>query len=203
VSARAITYTRATSGPSNGRMTDRPRDGFTIFLTGLPSAGKTTTAEALRRVLAARTSRLVTLLDADVLRRERWPHLGFSRADREANLRGMAGLAADITKRGGIAICAAIAPYAGVRDELRVSIEPVGGFILVHVATPMPICERRDPKGLYVRARRGEIERFTGISDVYEPPTAPDVVVDTTELSPDAAARRILDHLAVHGYVGP
>jgi len=184
-------------------MTDRPRDGFTVFLTGLPSAGKTTTAQALHRALAARTSRFVTLLDADVLRRERWPQLGFSRADREANLRGMAGLAAEITKGGGIAICAAIAPYAGVREEFRVSIEPVGGFVLVHVATPMAVCERRDPKGLYARARRGEIERFTGISDVYEPPTAPDVVVDTTELAPDAAARRILNHLALHGYLAP
>jgi len=178
-------------------------DGFTVFLTGLPAAGKTTTAEALRRALLERTSRPVTLLDADVVRRDRWPQLGFSRADREANLRGMAGIAAEITKSGGIAICAAIAPYAHVREDLRAMIEPLGGFVLVHIATPMAVCERRDPKGLYARARRGEIDNFTGISDVYEPPKAADVVVDTTELAPEVVARRIVDHLARCGSLAP
>jgi sulfate adenylyltransferase len=184
-------------------MSERAHGGFTVFLTGLAAAGKTTTAEALHRALVARTSRPVTVLDADVVRRERWPHLGFSRADRETNLRGMGDIAADITKRGGIAICAAIAPYADVREELRASIERAGGFVLVHVATPMAVCERRDPKGLYARARRGEIDRFTGISDVYEPPAAPDIVVDTTDVAPDAAARRVLDYLALHGHLDP
>jgi sulfate adenylyltransferase len=184
-------------------MTDRSPGGFTVFLTGLAAAGKSTTAEALRDALVARTARPVTVLDGDVLRRTRWPQLGFSRADRETNVRGMGAMAADVTKQGGIAICAAIAPHAGVRDAIRASIEAVGGFVLVHVATPMAVCERRDPKGLYARARRGEIASFTGIGDVYEPPTAPDVVIDTTDLPPHTAARRIVDYLEAHTYLSP
>ena len=179
------------------------RRGFTVFLTGLSASGKTTTAEALRAQLVGRTTRPVTVLDGDELRRTRWPELGFSREDRDLNIRRMGRMASELTGAGGIAICAAIAPYAHARDELRKLIDPLGGFVLVHVATPIEVCERRDPKGLYARARRGALDGLTGISDPYEPPQAADVVVDTTELGPDAVARRIVDHLTAHAYLEP
>jgi len=189
--------------PSNRDVAGRARQGFTVFFTGLAAAGKSTAAEVLRTRLVERTARPVALLDGDVLRRTLWPDLGFSKEDRDLNIRRMGHMASEITKQGGIVICATIAPYAHVRDEVRASIEPLGGFVLVYIATPLAVCERRDPKGLYARARLGLLEKFTGISDPYEPPERADVVVDTTDLTPEMVARRILDYLEGQGYLEP
>ncbi|MGH7341322.1 MAG: adenylyl-sulfate kinase [Candidatus Rokuibacteriota bacterium] len=187
-------------------MTSPPRpplltEGFAVFFTGLSAAGKSTTAEAVLPLLQARTSRSVTLLDGDVVRRTLWPQLGFSKADRDTNVRGLGRLAADVVKGGDIAICASIAPYRGVRDEVRAMIEPLGGFVLVHMATPLDVCERRDPKGLYARARAGLVAEFTGISDPYEPPEDAEVVVDASHGTPETSARRIVDYLTAHAYI--
>jgi sulfate adenylyltransferase len=187
--------------PSNQAMAARPFPGFTVFFTGLAAAGKSTAAEALRTRLVERTSRPVTLLDGDVLRKTLWPDLGFSKADRDLNIRRIGRMAAEITEQGGIAICATIAPYARMRDEVRASVAPFGGFVLVYVATPLAVCERRDPKGLYAQARLGLLEKFTGVSDPYEPPEQAEVVIDTTALTPEAAAGRIVEYLEAQGYL--
>jgi sulfate adenylyltransferase len=181
----------------------RSRQGFTTFFTGLSAAGKTTTAEALRIQLGERTARPVTLLDGDVVRKSRWPDLGFSKADRDTNIRRLGQLAAQITQSGGVAICASIAPYASLRREVRAMIAPLGGFVLVHMATPLEICERRDPKGLYARARSGLLPEFTGISDPYEPPDDAEIVLDASYGTPEDAARRIIDYLRANGYLDP
>jgi sulfate adenylyltransferase len=180
---------------------DRSRGGFTAFFTGLSGAGKSTTAEALRTELARRTARPVTLLDGDVVRKALWPDLGFSKEDRDTNIRRLGRLAAEITGSGGIAICASIAPYASLRGEVRAMIAPLGGFVLVHMATPIEVCEQRDPKGLYARARAGLLQGFTGVSDPYEPPHDAEVVLDATSVTPEAAARRIIEDLEARGYL--
>jgi sulfate adenylyltransferase len=182
-------------------MVTRPFPGFTVFFTGLAAAGKSTTAEALRARLVERTGRAVTLLDGDVVRKTHWPDLGFSKADRDLNIRRIGRMASEITAQGGIAICATIAPYARMRDEVRATIAPFGGFVLVYVATPLVVCERRDPKGLYARARLGLLDQFTGLSDPYEPPLHAEVVIDTTDLTPEAAAARIVEYLEGEGYL--
>jgi len=185
----------------NHRMVSRALPGFTVFFTGLAAAGKSTAAESLRARLVERTARPVTLLDGDVVRKTLWPDRGFSRADRDLNIRRVGRMASEITEQGGIAICATIAPYARARDEIRAAIAPFGGFVLVYIATPLAVCERRDPKGLYARARLGLLEQFTGLSDPYEPPEHPEVVIDTTDLTPEAAADRIMDYLDRAGYL--
>jgi len=192
-----------TRSPRGVEWARRSRQGFTIFFTGLPAAGKSTTAAALPSLLQQRTARSVTLLDGDVVRSARWPELGFSREDRDTNIRRLGHLAAEITQSGGIAICASIAPYARVRGEVRAMIAPLGGFVLVYMATPLDVCERRDPKGLYARARAGLIQAFTGISDPYEPPDDADIVLDAPDDTPEDAARRIIDDLDARGYVEP
>jgi len=168
------------------------RRGCTVFLTGLPAAGKTTIALALQRSLEEQ-GRSVTMLDGDVVRTVLSSDLGFSRADRDLNIRRVGFVAAEVTRHGGIAICACVAPYDESRRAAREAIEAVGAFVLVHVATPLTVCESRDPKGLYARARGGLVPHFTGISDPYEPPTDADVVIDTQECAPDDAVRQILD----------
>jgi sulfate adenylyltransferase len=175
--------------------------GFTAFFTGLSASGKSTTAEALQALLRARTARPVTLLDGDVVRKTLWPDLGFSKKDRDTNIRCLGELAGQITKGGGIAICAAIAPYARVREEVRAMIAPLGGFLLIYMATPIEVCEQRDPKGLYARARAGLLQEFTGISDPYEPPDDAEVVLDAARDTPEDAARRIIDSLEAEGYL--
>ena len=181
----------------------RARQGFTIFLTGLSGAGKSTIANALRIKLLERGGRAVTLLDGDLVRKQLSPELGFSREHRELNIRRIALMAAEVTKSGGAVICAAIAPYASIRREARHTIESAGGFVLVFVDTPLELCERRDPKGHYAKARAGLIEQFTGVSDVYEPPSDADVIVRTAEISPEQASERILAHLESAGYLTP
>ncbi len=175
--------------------------GFTIFLTGLSGAGKSTIAGVLFAKLMELGTRPVTLLDGDIVRRYLSQELGFTRKDREMNVRRVGFVAAEITKNGGIAICALIAPYRSVRREVRELVSQYGGFVEVYVATPLEVCEKRDRKGLYAKARAGLIKHFTGIDDPYEPPEAPEVIVDTTELTPEEAAQRVLSYLAKQGYL--
>jgi len=179
----------------------RSRRGLTIFFTGLSGAGKSTTAEALRALLRGRTTRPVMLFDGDVVRRTLWPELGFSKGDRDTNIRRLGWLAAEVASSGGVAICASIAPYARPREEVRAMSVPDGGFVLVHMATPLEVCERRDPKGLYARARAGLLPEFTGVSDPYEPPDDAEIVLDLTETTPDAAALRIVEFLQAEAYL--
>lgn len=158
----------------------RPR-GAVVFLTGLSGSGKSTVAKALAERLLDDGSRRVTMLDGDEVRRLLSHGLGFSRADRDLNIRRIGFVAAEVARHGGLAVCAPIAPFASVRAEVRDLVEDAGGeFLLVHVATPLEECERRDRKGLYARARRGELPDFTGISSPYEVPDDADLVLDTT-----------------------
>jgi sulfate adenylyltransferase len=187
------------------RRTHRPRGeaGFTVFLTGLSGAGKSTVARVLQVKLLEHGRRPVTLLDGDLVRKELSSELGFSRQHRDLNVRRIGYVASEITKNGGIALCAPIAPYDGVRREVRERVAPLGGFVLVWVATPLEVCEARDAKGLYARARAGLIPEFTGISDPYEAPGDADVVVDAGTLTPLEAAERVLAHLEREGYLAP
>lgn len=180
----------------------RHKQGFTVFFTGLSGAGKSTVAQALLVKLLEMGGRPVTLLDGDVVRKNLSSELGFSKEHRDINIRRIGFVASEITKNGGIAICAPIAPYEKVRREVKEMIVPTGGFILVHVSTPLDVCESRDRKGLYAKARAGLIESFTGISDPYEEPTDAEVVLDTSDLSPEEAAQQIVLHIEKDGYIG-
>ncbi|MGE4657939.1 MAG: bifunctional sulfate adenylyltransferase/adenylylsulfate kinase [Gammaproteobacteria bacterium] len=179
----------------------RVRQGFTIFFTGLSGAGKSTIARALLAKLMELGGRQITLLDGDIVRKKLSSELGFSKEHRDLNILRIGFVASEITKTGGIAICAPIAPYAGTRRMVREAIENHGGFIEVYVATPLEVCEARDRKGLYAKARAGLIEGFTGINDPYEKPNNPELVIDTTELTPDLAAHRILAKLEKIGFI--
>jgi sulfate adenylyltransferase len=180
----------------------RHRQGFTVFLTGLSGAGKSTIANVLLVKLLEMGGRPVTMLDRDIVRKHLSSELGFSREHRDINIRRIGFVAREITQNGGIAICAPIAPYDTVRKEVRAMIAPLGGFVLVHVATPLPVCEQRDRKGLYAKARAGLIKEFNGVSDPYEPPMDADVVLDTTDTTPEEAAQEILLRLERLGYIG-
>lgn len=177
--------------------------GITVFFTGLSGSGKSTIARGLADALVERGGRTVTLLDGDVVRRMLSAGLTFSRSDRDLNIRRIGFVAAEITRHGGTAICAPIAPYAATRAEVRRMVSAVGDFILVHVATPLEECERRDRKGLYAKARAGLIPEFTGISDPYEEPEDADLTLDTTEMTPDEAVGKVLDLLVEGGWVRP
>jgi sulfate adenylyltransferase len=187
------------------RKTHRPRhkQGFTVFFTGLSGSGKSTIANALMVKLLEMGGRPVTLLDGDLVRKHLSSELGFSKEHRDINIKRIGWVASEITKNGGIAICAPIAPYDHTRQIVRSTIEPVGGFDLVHVATPLEVCEQRDRKGLYAKARAGIIKEFTGISDPYEEPLDAEIVIDTTNLRPSEAAQQIILHLEAQGYIGP
>jgi sulfate adenylyltransferase len=181
----------------------RHRQGFTVFLTGLSGAGKSTIANALMVKVLEMGGRPVTLLDGDLVRKHLSSELGFSKEHRDINIRRIGFVASEIAKNGGIAVCAPIAPYDSVRKEVReMVVETGGGFVLVYVATPLDVCEERDRKGLYAKARAGIIKEFTGISDPYEEPTDADLVIDTTGVSPEEAAHRIVLHLEKEGYIG-
>ena len=180
----------------------RAQQGFTVFFTGLSGAGKSTIAQALLVKLLEMGGRPVTLLDGDEVRKNLSSELGFSKEHRDLNIRRIGYVASEITKNGGIAICAPIAPYASVRDEVRAMIEPVGGFQIVWAATPLDVCEARDRKGLYAKARAGIIESFTGISDPYEEPEDAEVVIDTTHVTPEQAAQQVILYLEKEGYIG-
>ncbi|MGH3319065.1 MAG: adenylyl-sulfate kinase [Streptosporangiaceae bacterium] len=177
--------------------------GVTVFFTGLSGSGKSTIARGLRDALLERGDRTVTLLDGDIVRRLLSKGLTFSREDRETNIRRIGYVAAEISRHGGAALCAPIAPYASTRAEVRRMVEETGGFVLVYVATPLEECERRDRKGLYAKARAGTIKEFTGVSDPYEPPGDADLVLDTTTLQPEEAVARVIDWLVTHGWLRP
>lgn len=179
----------------------RDRQGFTVFFTGLSGAGKSTLARALAIRLMETGNRPVTLLDGDIVRRHLSSELGFSREHRDINVRRIGFVASEITKNRGVAICAPIAPYHATRRDVRKMIEAVGGFIEVHVATPIETCESRDRKGLYAKARAGLIPEFTGVSDPYEVPEHPEIAIDTTNLGVDEAIQHILLKLEHEGYL--
>jgi sulfate adenylyltransferase len=179
------------------------RRGFTVFFTGLSGSGKSTIANLVRAKLLERTGRPVTLLDGDVVRQHLSSELGFSREHRALNVRRIGFVAAEITRHGGMAICAPIAPYESMRLEARRAIEAVGGFVLVFVDTPLETCEARDRKGLYAKARAGLIGEFTGVSDPYERPADAEIVIETARESAQQAAGRIVAYLEQHGYLSP
>jgi sulfate adenylyltransferase len=185
------------------RRTHPPRheQGFTVFFTGLSGSGKSTIANALMVKLMEMGGRPVSLLDGDVVRKHLSSELGFSKEHRDLNIQRIGYVASEITKNGGIAICAPIAPYEQTRKRVRDMIEPHGGFIEIHVATPIEVCEARDRKGLYAKARAGAIKGFTGIDDPYEVPQNPEMQIDTSELTPDLAAHRIIVKLESLGFV--
>ena len=185
------------------RRSHPPRDGqgVTVFFTGLSGSGKSTIANVLLVKFLEMGGRPVTLLDGDLVRKHLSKELGFSKEHRDINIRRIGYVASEITKNGGIAICAPIAPYDAVRRDVRSMVQPLGGFILVHVDTPLEVCEERDRKGLYAKARAGIIKEFTGISDPYEAPTDADLVIDTTKLTAEEAAQQIVLHLEKEGYV--
>jgi sulfate adenylyltransferase len=172
-----------------------------VFFTGLSGAGKSTIARALAIRLMEMGGRPVTLLDGDIVRHHLSSELGFSREHRDTNVRRIGFVASEITKNRGIAICAPIAPYRQTRRDVRAMIEAVGGFVEVHVATPIETCESRDRKGLYAKARAGLIPEFTGVSDPYEVPEKPEIAIDTTSLTVDEAVQRILLKLEHEGYL--
>jgi sulfate adenylyltransferase len=180
-----------------------PRDaqGLTVFFTGLSGSGKSTLARAFAGRLAERGDRTVSLLDGDVVRRSLSAGLGFSREDRDRNVTRIGWVAAEVTRHGGVAVCAPIAPYASVRADVRRMVERHGGFVLIHVATPIDECERRDRKGLYAKARAGVIPAFTGVSDPYEVPDDADLAIDTTDLTIAEATDRVMRLLVDSGWL--
>ena len=179
----------------------RHGQGLTIFFTGLSGSGKSTIANVLLVKLLEMGGRPVTLLDGDLVRKNLSSELGFSKEHRDLNIKRIGYVASEITKNGGVAICAPIAPYDAVRKDVRSMIDPLGGFMLVHVSTSVEVCEQRDRKGLYAKARAGIIKEFTGISDPYEAPADADIVIDTGELTAEEAAQQIVLHCEKEGYV--
>jgi len=179
----------------------RSKQGFTVFFTGLSGSGKSTIANAIMVKLMEMGGRPVTLLDGDVVRKHLSSELGFSKEHRDINIRRIGYVASEITKNGGIAICAPIAPYTATRRAVREMIEAYGAFVEVHVATSLEECERRDRKGLYALAREGKIKEFTGISDPYEAPTHAELVVDTEGMDVDFCAQQVLLKLESMGLI--
>ena len=185
------------------RRTSKPRleQGFTVFFTGLSGSGKSTVANALMVKLLERGGRTVTMLDGDVVRKNLSKGLGFSKEDRDTNVERIGYVASEITKAGGIAICAPIAPYKASRTANRDAIRSQGGYVLVHISTPLEVCEQRDRKGLYAKARAGIIKEFTGISDPYEVPEDAELSIDTTDITPEEAADQVVAYLTDEGYL--
>ena len=177
----------------------RHRQGLCIWLTGLSGSGKSTTASVLS-VLLLEAGRQVTELDGDVVRTHLSKGLGFSREDRDTNILRIGFVASEIVRHGGTVMCAAVSPYRGTRDAVRAMMDE-DQFIEIFVDTPLSVCEQRDVKGMYAKARRGEIKEFTGISDPYEPPLNPEITLDTVGHSPEENARRIMEELARRGFV--
>jgi sulfate adenylyltransferase len=176
--------------------------GLVLFFTGLSGSGKSTLARALMDLVLEHGGRTVTSLDGDVVRRHLSAGLTFSRADRETNIARIGWVAAEIARHGGVAVCSPIAPFAETREQVQQMVEAAGGaFFLVHVATPLEECERRDRKGLYAKARAGEIAEFTGISSPYDEPTDATVRVDTTGRTIEDALGDVLAGLRDAGYV--
>lgn len=179
----------------------RYKQGFTVFFTGLSGSGKTTLAEALMAKLMSLGKRNITLLDGDTVRRILASELGFSKADRNLNIRRIGFVASEVTKAGGIALCAAIAPYAESRIENRRLISEYGGYIEVYVSTSLATCEKRDTKGLYKKARNGELKGMTGVDDPYEIPINADITIDTSTSTIDESVNTIIHYLNDMSYL--
>lgn len=173
-----------------------PQRGACIWLTGLSGAGKSTIANALAAELTAR-GRTITLLDGDVVRTHLSKGLGYNREDRDTNILRIGFVAGEVVRHGGVVICAAISPYREMRDTVRTMIEGIiaGAFVEVFVDTPLAVCEQRDVKGLYAKARRGELKHFTGVDDPYEPPLRPEIVLRTIDMSAQGCAQHVLAYL--------
>jgi sulfate adenylyltransferase len=185
------------------RRNRRPRSerGLVLFLTGLSGSGKSTIARDLADQLAERSDRQVSLLDGDLVRQLLSAGLTFSRADRDLNIARIGFVAAEIARHGGIAVCAPIAPFAAARAQVRQMVSETGDFFLIHVATPIEVCEARDRKGLYAKARAGIIGQFTGVSDPYEEPADAELVIDTSELTRAEAVQAVLGMLTSGGWL--
>jgi len=177
----------------------RHQQGFCIWFTGLSGSGKSTTAEILTTLLLER-GRQITLLDGDVVRTHLSKGLGFSREDRDTNILRIGFVASELVRHNGVAICAAISPYRAARNEVR---KMVGSdkFIEVFVNTPIDLCESRDVKGLYAKARRGQLTGFTGVDDPYEEPISPEITLETVNSSPLENAHRIIQLLEDRGFL--
>ncbi len=179
----------------------RSKQGFTIFLTGLSGSGKSTIAKVLLVKFLEMSDRPVTLLDGDIVRKNLSSELSFSKEHRNLNITRIGFVASEITKNGGIALCAPIAPYEESRRANRELISRYGGYIEVYLSTPLSVCEQRDRKGLYAKARSGKVKGVTGITDPYIPPTKPELALDTSEISPMEAVQEILLYLEEQGYI--
>ena len=177
----------------------RHREGFCLWFTGLSGAGKSTTADVVVTLLLEH-GRQATVLDGDVVRTHLSKGLGFSKEDRDANILRIGFVAAEVVRHGGVAVCAAVSPYRATRDSVREMVGP-HRFIEIFVDTPLAVCEERDVKGMYAQARAGIVKNFTGISDPYEPPLAPEVTLDTVSAAPEANARRIVALLRERGFL--
>jgi sulfate adenylyltransferase len=175
--------------------------GFCAWFTGLSGAGKTTTAEALQTAIE-KEGRRVTLLDGDIVREHLSKGLGFSKEDRDTNVLRVGFVASQIAYHGGIALCSLISPYQETRQQVR-ELFPEDNFLEVHVATSLAVCEDRDPKGHYQKARRGEMKGFTGIDDVYEPPTHPEIALDTVDLSVEQNVEHMMKEIVSRGFIRP
>ena len=169
--------------------------GLTVFFTGLSGAGKSTLANSLMYKLMEMEDRPITLLDGDIVRQHLSSELGFSKEDRDIHVKRIGYVASEITKHGGVAICAPIAPYSNTRKTVRNMIDEVGSFVEIYVSTPLSVCEERDVKGLYKRARAGKILDFTGVSDPYEEPQNPEITIDTSDISVEESSAIIIDKL--------
>jgi sulfate adenylyltransferase len=181
---------------------DVVRGGTCIWLTGLSGSGKSTTADALVPMLQAR-GREVTVLDGDVVRTHLSQGLGFSRADRDTNVRRVGYVAAEVVRHGGLVVAALVSPYRDTRGEVRDMVAAAGGaFVEVFVDTPLTVVESREVKGWYARARAGEVTDMTGVDDPYEPPLAPELTLRTTDTTPVANARLVVAYLEEHGHLG-
>ena len=169
--------------------------GAALLITGLPAAGNTTLGAALAVHIEQRFGRQVTLLDGDEVRKLLSSELGYSREHRRLNTLRHGYIAAEVCRHGGIAICALIAPYAADRAEMRGQVKRCGHFVEIYLSTPLEVCEQRDPKGLYARARAGKLEHMTGIDDPYEPPSNPDLALDGAQLSVEQMVKASVDYL--------
>ena len=177
---------------------DRSRQGFTLFFTGLSGSGKSTLSELVHVELERIGGRTVRMLDGDAVRAKAPPGtMGFSKEHRNKNVRTVGAMAADVTKAGEIAICALIAPYEEARHDVREMVSAHGGYFLIYLATPLQVCEQRDPKGLYAKARANEIKDFTGVSAPYEAPANPEIELHTDKLSVSESVAKILEFLHV------
>ena len=183
------------SGASAGRR------GACLWFTGLSGSGKTTTADALVPLLEAR-GRSVTVLDGDVVRTHLSRGLGFSREDRDENVRRVGFVSAEIVRHGGLVVCSLVSPYRSTRDEVRAMVDAAGGagsFVEVFVDTPLEVVMERDVKGLYAASQRGEVERMTGLGDPYEPPLSPELRLETVGRTVEDNAREVERYLESHG----